>query len=380
MQEGGAVQDYEHIMAEQGWLNAVYKNQWKDIGYIYNANIAAKDHDKRFIENATSIKIVHYTTMKPWYDSPGSPSYMQWSHPWVEFRDKILQQNGCINEDFVPPNDNRRIALTTFLTDTVENSGKTTDRKKERADYSYGAAALIKSIEEFVGNSRFHGSYDTILLEIPNRRLPESDRLWMKRLGWNICTVSPIEALHKPFGRFIDQFNKLHLWSLVEYDKVIYLDSDNLITDNIDQLLDLNLTSGNQIGVTRDYFGTKFVEGFNMGVFLIHPKIEEYLRLRKLLDEDSVKYDTAQAEQGFLNSIYKDQWEEIGIEYNANMAVWAMKRDSWPAIPRIKHYTLEKPWQENVPRYRVQSLEPLDIFLQTWKDAARKYGVWPYDW
>ena len=117
-----------------------------------------------------------------------------------------------------------------------------------------------------------------------------------------------------------------------------------------------------------------------MGVFLIHPKIEEYLRLRKLLDEDSVKYDTAQAEQGFLNSVYRDQWEEIGIEYNANMAVWAMKRDSWPEIPRIKHYTLEKPWQENVPRYRAQSLEPLDIFLQTWKDAARKYGVWPYDW
>jgi lipopolysaccharide biosynthesis glycosyltransferase len=380
MQEEGAIQDYEHIMAEQGWLNAVYKNQWKEIGYIYNANIAAKDHDKRFAENTTSIRIIHYTTMKPWYDSPGSNSYEQWSHPWVKFRDKLLQRNGCINDDYVPPNDNHRIALATFLTDTVEISHTTTDRKKERADYTYGAAALIKSIDEYVGTSKFHGTFNTILLEIPSRRLPESDREWLKSLGWNFCTVSPIDAPNKPFGRFIDQFNKLHLWNFVEYDKVIYLDSDVLITDNIDRLLDRNLTKGNLIGVTRDYFGTKFVHGFNMGVFLIHPKVEEYLRLRKLLDDDSVKYDTAQAEQGFLNSVYKKQWEEIGIEYNANMAVWAMKRDSWPEKPRIKHYTLEKPWQEDVPKYRSQSLEPLDIFLQTWKVAAKKYGVWPYDW
>jgi lipopolysaccharide biosynthesis glycosyltransferase len=198
----------------------------------------------------------------------------------------------------------------------------------------------------------------------------------LKQLGWNICTVSPITAKHTPFGRFIDQFNKLHIWSFVEYDKIVYLDSDNLVTGNLDGLLERNLTDGKMIAVTQDFFGTRFVETFNMGVFLIHPNLTEFHRLMTLQANDEVKYDTPQAEQGFLNAVYKDQWEEIGIEYNANMAVWVNKRDAWPESPKIKHYTLEKPWQEYPPKYRSASGDVLDAFLSTWKDAARTYGVW----
>ena len=373
LQRDGAVKEYEHIMAEQGWLNAVYKDQWQDFGLIYNANVAARDNTI-FKKKQDDLRIVHYTTMKPWVKDQGRAGFDLLCRPWVEVRNRVLPQYGCTNDDFVPPSD-KRIAMVTFVTDTVEKHASKT-RKKDKADYTYGAAALIKSIQEHVGDNKV----DSILLEIPTRRLPDADRAWLKELGWNMCTVTPIEAKHKPFGRFVDQFNKLHLWSFVEYDKIVYLDSDNLVTGSIDALLERNLTDGKKIGVTQDYFANRFVDKFNMGVFLIEPNLAEFHRLVKLQANDEVKYDRPQAEQGFLNTLYKNQWEEIGIEYNANMAVWAMKREAWPKNPRITHFTLEKPWQEEPPKHRSQSIEPLDIFLNTWKEAARKYEVWPYDW
>lgn len=372
MQRDDDIQVYEHIMAEQGWLNAVYKDQWKDIGLIYNANVAARDHS-RFQEKYGDLRIIHYTTMKPWFKDDGTEHYKRLCLPWVEIRDQILPQYGCTNEDFVPPTDNR-FAMFTFLTDTVEKASST-DRNLTYAEYTYGAAALIKSIQEHAGIHKV----DTVLLEIPTRRLPDADRSWLKQLGWNICTVSPIRAKHTPFGRFIDQFNKFHIWSFVEYDKIVYLDSDTLVTGTLDGLLERNLTDGKRIAVTQDFFGTRFVETFNMGVFLIEPNLTEFHRLMKLQANDDIKYDTPQAEQGFLNAVYKDMWEEIGIEYNANMAVWVNKRDAWPENPKIKHYTLEKPWQEHPPTYRSASGDVLDAFLKTWKEAAKTYGVWPYD-
>ena len=144
--------------SKAGLIQSSYKDQWQDFGLIYNANIAARDN-KLFKEKQDDLRIVHYTTMKPWDKDQARASFDLLCQPWVEVRDKVLLQYGCTNDDFVPPSD-KRIAMVTFVTNTVEKHASKT-RRKDKADYTYGAAALIKSIQEHVGNNKV----DSILLD-----------------------------------------------------------------------------------------------------------------------------------------------------------------------------------------------------------------------
>lgn len=53
-----------------------------------------------------------------------------------------------------------------------------------------------------------------------------------------------LPAVHKDFTndpRFYDCWSKLAPFSLVEYDRVVQLDSDMLVLQNMDELMDLEL-------------------------------------------------------------------------------------------------------------------------------------------
>ena len=59
---------YEVGMAEQGFLNEVYKNQWFDIGFVNNANLAVYNYVRDYwVEREYEINVIHFTTSKPWY-------------------------------------------------------------------------------------------------------------------------------------------------------------------------------------------------------------------------------------------------------------------------------------------------------------------------
>jgi lipopolysaccharide biosynthesis glycosyltransferase len=237
------------------------------------------------------------------------------------------------------------------------------------SDYTYGAAVLLKSLQHHITRDYV----DYILLETPLRPIAEMDRAYLKRLGWNICTVTPIEPKHYNFGRFVDQFAKLHLWSFVQYETVIYLDSDTLVVGNLDSLVDSKLEPEYKLAATRDYLYNSFADTFNMGVFLIHPNLTEFHRLVRLQQNDHINYDHVQSEQGFVNVVYRHQWKDFGTQYNANMALWARGRNEWPLQPIVLHFTLKKGWM--TVSGRRNRPHPLSEFLDIWKEAAKSYGV-----
>lgn len=72
-----------------------------------------------------------------------------------------------------------------------------------------------------------------------------------------------------------------------------------------------------------------------------------------LVSDISIQF-SGSAEQGWLNKIYKNEWQEIGLIYNANMAVYEKDRKTWD-----KHYNLEKPWESN------------NTLTDAWKEAAK---------
>ena len=228
---------------------------------------------------------------------------------------------------------NNKKSIWTFLTD---GDG-----------YHKSAVKLIKSIK---AHTSVH-DYDTLVLEIKEKPLPESVKQSLRSNGWEICQVDRIAPRDEAstHGTFRDQFTKLILWNFTEYEAIYYFDSDVFVLRNIDSFLNIhkNFSSSIKIGVTRDIRENGWVSTFNMGVFAIKPNRQELKRLIKLKENKSVLFESIMAEQGFLNEIYKNQWYEIGFENNANLAVYSQKPEYWKERENkinVIHFTMSKPW------------------------------------
>jgi len=103
-------------------------------------------------------------------------------------------------------------------------------------EYVLGLRVLIRSIQNT------HTPHDILVLLSSNVR--ESTRQQLTADGAILREVKNIE---NPFekkvsgrnsykARFVFSFNKLYLWDLTEYTRVIFLDSDNIFIDNVDSL------------------------------------------------------------------------------------------------------------------------------------------------
>jgi len=68
----GSGMEFEYIMSDQGFLNEVYKDNWHEIGFLNNANLAVYTADREFWNShkQEEINIIHYTMSKPWKCSP----------------------------------------------------------------------------------------------------------------------------------------------------------------------------------------------------------------------------------------------------------------------------------------------------------------------
>ena len=233
----------------------------------------------------------------------------------------------CRNQDFLPIN---KLSAWTMLTDG--------------ANYVTGAEKLGRSILKHTT-----APVDLVVMELENKPLSEEAWVRLQSVGWQRCVVERIAPLDESqtFGRFRDQFTKLHAWGMVMYDQLLYLDSDTLVIGSLDDLLNGYLFT-KKIGVARDYGSGEWRQTFNMGVFLIRPDSVEYSRLINLQKDPSIEFHVTMAEQGFLNVVYEDQWQDIGFSYNANLAIYSQDHSYWKEHEneiRIVHYTMEKPWK-----------------------------------
>ena len=169
-------------------------------------------------------------------------------------------------------------------------------------------------------------------LELDRRPEAAPTRAALERSGWTPCAVPAIMPRRpSAFERFRDQFVKLHLFSFVAFERVVYLDGDTLAVGSLAPLLAANVTKDRPIAATRDIRGDRegfYVESFNMGAAVVRPDEAEFARLVKLLEDDAVAYEIAMSEQGWLNAVYKDRWIELPATLGANLAIWTYKPDA----------------------------------------------------
>lgn len=206
--------------------------------------------------------------------------------------------------------------------------------------YSPGVEALGKSL-------RAHGT-DVPMVAMVTSDVSAAARRGLTEQGWHVREVEPIQnpnpASSLLFPRFSQVFTKLRAWELCDYDKVVFLDADTLVLQNVDELFDRR-----EIAAAPDFF---MADRFNSGVMVLEPSEETFGRmLHALASEES--YDGG--DQGFLNQFFHD-WYAMGVEhrlpagYNMHHFVYqflqrhaAVYKDLDKEV-KIIHYTLQKPW------------------------------------
>ncbi len=198
------------------------------------------------------------------------------------------------------------------------------------------------------------------------------------------CILRPVEPLRPASGlrdsyanaRFAQVWTKLRAWQLTDYERVVVLDADMLVTQNMDELFSLELPAGqiaachacrcnpNQIAsypaswTPQNCFYTHcrglehtsepdVVDNYLNGGFLVLDPDDAVFdamvqRLAQVDDLSSYPF----AEQDFLNEFYDGRWLPLPYVYNA-LKTLAFQHPSVWDLDDVKniHYIIDKPWQ-----------------------------------
>ncbi|KNE60237.1 hypothetical protein AMAG_05650 [Allomyces macrogynus ATCC 38327] len=92
-------------------------------------------------------------------------------------------------------------------------------------------------------------------------------------------------------------FTKLRAWTLTQFEKLVFLDADTLVVQNLDDLMDRpELSAAPDAG---------WPDMFNSGVFTLVPSIDTYRALRAHLREHG---SIDGGDQGLLNAYFGEAW------------------------------------------------------------------------
>eukprot|EP00262_Sarcandra_glabra_P011614 TRINITY_DN2825_c0_g1_i1.p1 TRINITY_DN2825_c0_g1~~TRINITY_DN2825_c0_g1_i1.p1 ORF type:complete len:359 (-),score=27.29 TRINITY_DN2825_c0_g1_i1:255-1235(-) len=257
-------------------------------------------------------------------------------------------------------------------------------------DYVKGVVGLAKGLR------KVKTAYPLVVAVLPD--VPAEHRQILESQG---CIVREIVPVYPPenhtqfaMAYYVINYSKLRIWEFVEYSKMIYLDADIQVFENIDHLLDL--PDGHFYAVmdcfcektwshTRQYkigycqqcpervtwpseMGSPPSLYFNAGMFVFEPSILTY---NALLKKVKVTTPTTFAEQDYLNMFFRDIYKPLPLEYNLVLAMlWRHPENVEIEKVKVVHYCAagSKPWrytgkEENMER------EDIKMLVKKWWDV-----------
>ena len=112
--------------------------------------------------------------------------------------------------------------------------------------------------------------------------LPMSDAFNERHARGKLHTYAPFTKGDKPsFHTPLDNFAKLRLWQMTEYEAITFLDADTLVLQNIDRLFNYPEFSA----APNVYQSLIDFHRLNSGVFTAKPSEETFKDMLKVLDE-----------------------------------------------------------------------------------------------
>ncbi|XP_021809713.1 galactinol synthase 1 [Prunus avium] len=234
-------------------------------------------------------------------------------------------------------------------------------------DYVKGVVGLAKGLR------KIKSAYPLVVAILPD--VPEEHREILRSQG---CIVREIEPIYPPENQikfamayYVINYSKLRIWNFEEYSKMIYLDADIQVYENIDHLFD---TPDGYFYAVMDCFCEKtwshspqYKVGycqqcpdkvswpaelgsppplyFNAGMFVFEPSRLTYDSLLQTLQ---IVPPTPFAEQDFLNMFFQKTYKPIPLVYNLVLAMlWRHPENVELDKVNVVHYCAagSKPWR-----------------------------------
>jgi glycogenin glucosyltransferase len=120
----------------------------------------------------------------------------------------------------------------------------------------------------------------------------------------SICNQTiPVEAIICPYKNneheaswTNSELTKLHIWNLLQFEKVVYLDADTLVIENIGELFEIQ----SSFAASPDIFPP---DKFNAGLLVIQPNASVFHEMISLV---GVLSSHDGGDTGFLNSYFSN--------------------------------------------------------------------------
>ena len=152
-------------------------------------------------------------------------------------------------------------------------------------DFLLGVRVLRQSLIE----SNTEKNYVVLCSE----KVSERAKIILAEDGWIVKSITTIDNPHVTSSHYFAGItSKLYVWSLTEYRRVIYLDGDTLVVQNIDVFFNC----GNFCVAFRHS------DLFNAGILVVKPSMKVFEDMTGSMDKYE-SYDDG--DQGFLNSYFK---------------------------------------------------------------------------
>jgi len=188
------------------------------------------------------------------------------------------------------------------------------------------------------------------LIEVAHLSL--SDAFNQRHARGNVHATAPFTKGRKPdFHTPLDNFCKLRLWELTEYERVVFIDADAVVLRNIDRLFGYPEFSA----APNVYESLADFHRMNSGVFVASPSHETFARMLQALDAPDAFWP--RTDQTFLQQFFPD-WHGLPVYFNMLQYVWFTMPAlwDWNSIS-VLHYQYEKPWETDHPK--AAQLQPL---------------------
>ncbi|KAI1506245.1 nucleotide-diphospho-sugar transferase [Biscogniauxia marginata] len=262
-------------------------------------------------------------------------------------------------------------------------------------------------------------------LRVMITRAVEEDQEFMRAFaaaGIPTIVVNKIEPAPREDGRVNPgTWEKLAPWGFTQYERVVLLDSDQVILKNIDNMMDIeipkgwiasthactcnprklahyskdwipencaftvaNQTTGEPAPITPESRENHHL--LNSGTVIIQPSKEEYDALIHAMNTHPDVPDMRFFDQDLLAIVYRNRWLPLPYTYNALKPMRSCHAGLWRDEDiRILHYILDKPWKSRAfdAQDTVQSTHKIwwDAFAEVenewfrWADD-RKLELW----
>ncbi|KAK1326949.1 Galactinol synthase 1 [Acorus calamus] len=253
-------------------------------------------------------------------------------------------------------------------------------------DYVKGAVGLAKGLR------KVRSAYPLVVAMLPD--VPEEHREMLRKQG---CVLREIEPIYPPQNQiqfamayYVLNYSKLRIWDFEEYSKMVYLDADIQVYENIDHLFDApdgylyavmdcfcektwSHSPQYSIGYCqqcpdRAHMASPPPLYFNAGMFVFHPSRLTY---DSLLHTLRVTPPTPFAEQDFLNMFFEKTYKPIPPIYNLVLAMlWRHPENIELDKVKVVHYCAagSKPWRYTGKEANMDR-EDIKMLVSKWWDV-----------